>query len=90
MQRISGFRPDRRGLFNQNPTADSISLEPSDGGGWCECDPCVQMGGASTRVVTLANAAAEAINELALGPKYVGSTPITCMPPRRRCACIPT
>ncbi len=58
--------------FTQNPAADSISMDPSDGGGWCECDACARLGGVSTRVVTLANAVAEAINRLNLGPKYVG------------------
>lgn len=57
-----------------NPKADSISMDPSDGGGWCECDDCVKLGGVSTRVVTLANEVAAAINDPALGvgAKYVG------------------
>ena len=54
------------------PGKDSISLDPSDGGGWCECEPCAAMGSVSDRVVLLANQAAVAINELDLGPKYVG------------------
>lgn len=55
-----------------NPDVDSISLEPSDGGGWCECALCSSMGSPSDRAVTLANAVAEAINDLGLGEKYVG------------------
>lgn len=55
-----------------NPTADSISADPSDGGGWCECDVCAKMGGPSNRALTLANEMAEAINGLGLGDKYVG------------------
>ncbi|MFO7905225.1 MAG: DUF4838 domain-containing protein [Pirellulaceae bacterium] len=55
-----------------DPRRDSISLDPSDGGNWCECDDCKAMGTVSDRVVTLAGEAAEAINELGLGPKYVG------------------
>ncbi len=51
---------------------DSLSIDPSDGGGWCECDDCAAMGSVSDRVVLLANAVAEAINDLGLGPKYVG------------------
>ncbi len=51
---------------------DSISMDPSDGGGWCECEACDEMGSVSDRVVILANAVAEAINTLDLGPKYVG------------------
>ncbi|NQU12117.1 DUF4838 domain-containing protein, partial [bacterium] len=55
-----------------NPDLDSVSLEPSDGGGWCECEACAAMGSPSDRALTLANEAAAAINELGLGDKYVG------------------
>jgi hypothetical protein len=55
-----------------NPQQDSLSMDPSDGGGWCECGPCADFGSVSDRVVTLANEVAEAINQLGLGPKYVG------------------
>jgi len=55
-----------------HPEMDSISMEPSDGGGWCTCDACMAMGSVSDRVVTLANAVAMAINKLGLGEKYVG------------------
>ncbi len=58
--------------FRQHPDADSISMDPSDGGNWCECEACVRMGSVSNRVLTLANQVAEAINGLGLGPKYVG------------------
>jgi len=58
-------------FFEDNPDADSISMDPSDGGGWCECEPCAQMGSISTRVLTLANQVAEAITER-FGDKYVG------------------
>lgn len=54
------------------PSRDSISLDPSDGGGWCECQPCRKMGSISDRVVLLANQTAEAINSLGHGDKYVG------------------
>jgi hypothetical protein len=56
----------------QHPQADSISMEPSDGGNWCECDACAKMGTPSDRALTLANEAAIAINQLGLGEKYVG------------------
>jgi hypothetical protein len=59
-------------FFRNNPRADSISMDPSDGGGWCECAACAQMGSVSDRVVTLANEVAQAINGLGLGDKYVG------------------
>jgi hypothetical protein len=55
-----------------DPKHDSVSMDPSDGGNWCECDECAKMGGVSNRVLTLANDVAEAINGLGLGPKYVG------------------
>ena len=57
--------------FRENPEADSVSLEPSDGGGWCECDQCHAMGSISTRVVLLANEAAEALSKAYPG-KSVG------------------
>src|SRR5262249_48071390 len=47
--------------FTRNPAASSISLEPSDGLGWCECKECRALGSVSDRVVTLANDAAAAI-----------------------------
>jgi hypothetical protein len=55
-----------------NPKLDSVSMDPSDGGGWCECDECKKFPRISDRVVTLANAVAEAINAAGLGEKYVG------------------
>lgn len=54
------------------PERDSISMDPSDGGGWCECEACRDMGSASDRALTLANDVAAAINDLGLGKKYVG------------------
>ncbi len=59
-------------IIQQNPEQESISLDPSDGGNWCECTDCERMGSVSDRVVLLANESAEAINALGLGPKYVG------------------
>ena len=56
----------------KNPDVDSISMDPSDGGGWCECEPCAEMGSVSDRALTLANEVAAAINDLGLGDKYVG------------------
>ncbi len=48
--------------FRRNPALESHSADPSDGGGWCECEPCVKLGTPSDRAVMLANAAAEAVN----------------------------
>jgi hypothetical protein len=58
--------------IRQQPMADSLSMDPSDGGNWCECQECKKIGSVSNRVVTLANEVAVAINELGLGDKYVG------------------
>lgn len=57
--------------FADNPDADSISMDPSDGGGWCQCDKCAALGSISDRAITLANCVAEAVNE-EFDAKYVG------------------
>ncbi len=52
---------------------DSISMDPSDGGDFCECDQCANIGSISDQVVFLANEVAEAINNLGFDhEKYVG------------------
>lgn len=56
----------------KSPQLDSISMDPSDGGNWCQCEACAKMGGPSDRALTLANDVARAINQLDLGEKYVG------------------
>lgn len=58
--------------FQANPQLDSISMDPSDGGNWCECEACEKFGSVSDRVVRLANDVAVGVNGLGLGPKYVG------------------
>jgi hypothetical protein len=55
-----------------NPGINSISMDPSDGSDWCECEACAEMGSVSDRVVLLSNEVAEAINGLGYGEKYVG------------------
>lgn len=40
-----------------------VSLEPTDGDGWCECAECAKLGNISNRPVLLANTAAEAIDK---------------------------
>lgn len=54
------------------PNLDSLSMDPSDGGGWCECDKCKKIGSVSDRVVILANEVAVAINAIGVGTKAVG------------------
>jgi hypothetical protein len=48
--------------FEEHPQAESISMDPSDGGGWCECKACSDLGSVSDRAVILANEVATAIN----------------------------
>ena len=65
-----------------NPTLDSISVEPSDGGGWCECEQCKAMGSIPDRALTLANEVAQAVNKQFPG-KLVGMYAYNehCAPP---------
>lgn len=69
--------------FQKDPDMDSISVDPSDGAGWCECEPCEKLGSVSDRALTLADEVAAAINELGLGDKYVGMYAYNkhCAPP---------
>jgi hypothetical protein len=61
--------------FEKHPDADSISLEPSDGGNWeCKTGACGDdkiFKSVTDRVVTLANEVAEAVNKKYQN-KYVG------------------
>lgn len=47
--------------FADDPDRDSISIDPSDGGGWCECERCRALGSVSDRALTLANEVAAAV-----------------------------
>lgn len=47
--------------FENDPGADSYSVEPSDDRGWCECAACAALGSHSDRALTLANAVGEAV-----------------------------
>ncbi len=58
--------------IRKHPERDSISMEPSDGYGWCQCEECRKMGSPSGRATLLAGEVARAINELGLGEKAVG------------------
>jgi hypothetical protein len=57
--------------FRKHPESDSVSVEPSDGGGWCECAQCVALGSPSDRALTLANEVSAALEKDWPG-KYVG------------------
>lgn len=57
--------------FESDPDRDSISMDPSDGGNWCQCDKCTALGSISDRALTLANQVAQAV-EGKFENKYVG------------------
>jgi hypothetical protein len=56
-----------RAHFDSNPLEDCISVDPSDGGGWCECELCQRIGSPSDRALLLANEVADAAK-----PRLVG------------------
>jgi hypothetical protein len=57
--------------FENGPDRDSISMDPSDGGNWCQCDKCAALGSISDRALTLANQVAREIGSK-FENKYVG------------------
>ena len=56
--------------FQLHPDSDSLSVEPSDGLGWCECDNCQQLGSPSDRAVLLANEVATAVEKQYSGKRF--------------------
>lgn len=57
--------------LERDPAADAISMEPSDGGKWCECGECAKLGSVTDRALLLANEVAAAVAAKYPG-KYVG------------------
>lgn len=57
--------------FAKNPAQQSVSVDPSDGGGWCECADCRALGSVSDRALRLANDVAAAV-DAQYGDRYVG------------------
>ncbi len=47
--------------FTANSALKSVSIDPSDGGGWCECSYCMAYGSISNRMAALANQVATSI-----------------------------
>lgn len=47
----------------RRPGESCVSMEPSDGAGWCECAACVAIGSPSDRAIFLANHVARALRE---------------------------
>lgn len=54
---------DALAQLRKNPQLDSISVDPSDGLNWCECEDCQALGSITDRAVALANAVAEAVHQ---------------------------
>ena len=52
---------DALAQFAKEPARDSVSVDPSDGGGWCECAECKKIGSVTDRALTLANEVAAAV-----------------------------
>src|SRR5262249_2661806 len=48
-------------FLKRGPKADMVSLEPSDGGGHCECVQCKKLGSTSDQVFGLANEVAREV-----------------------------
>ncbi len=61
-----------RDYFRKHPDAQMVSLEPSDGGGHCQCEKCLAMGSVSERVHYLTNEVAKTVGQEHPG-KYVGT-----------------
>jgi hypothetical protein len=57
-------------FFEKNPTAETVSIDPSDFGGWCQCEPCKAIGTPSDRQVVLANQTVKTVRAKHPG-KYV-------------------
>lgn len=55
--------------LRRHPEHDSVSVEPSDHSGWCECASCAALGSISDRVQLLANDVAEAL-QASMPDKY--------------------
>lgn len=62
---------DRLKLLDADPSLDSVSCEPSDGGGWCECAECAKIGSVSDQALFLSNEVARAVAAKHPG-KFVG------------------
>ena len=58
---------DALSLLAAEPARDTVSVEPSDGDGWCECEACRAAGSPSDRVLLLANEVSEGIRKHAPG-----------------------
>ncbi|GEP43630.1 DUF4838 domain-containing protein [Brevifollis gellanilyticus] len=54
---------DALAQFAAQPDLDSVSCDPSDGGGWCECAECAKIGSVTDRALLLANDVAASVDK---------------------------
>jgi len=71
--------------FRKEPQRNMASVEPNDGGGYCECELCAALGSASDRTFLLASHIAEAVRK-EFPDKWAGlyAYAFHCEPPRER------
>jgi len=69
--------------FRKDPKRTMASVEPNDGGGYCECERCVAEGSVSDRVFLLASRVAKGLRK-EFPDKFVGlyAYAFHCDPPR--------
>ncbi len=58
-------------IFRSRPETHMVSVEPNDGGGYCECPHCQQLGSITGQPFYLANVVAKAVRE-EFPDKWVG------------------
>jgi len=58
-------------VFRKQPQRNMVSVDPNDGGGYCECERCKALGSVSDRVFHLANVVAAAVRK-EFPDKWVG------------------
>ncbi|MFP4057741.1 MAG: DUF4838 domain-containing protein [Candidatus Brocadiia bacterium] len=52
-----------RAAFRKDPDRDMVSVEPNDGGGYCQCPRCKALGSPSDQAFYLANVAAKGVRQ---------------------------
>lgn len=69
--------------FRKEPGRNMVSVDPNDGGGYCECERCAALGSASDRAFLLASNVARAVRK-EFPDKWVGlyAYAFHCEPPR--------
>ncbi len=70
-------------IFRREPQRNMVSVDPNDGGGYCECERCAALGSVSDRVFLLASHVAQAVRK-EFPDKWVGlyAYAFHCEPPR--------